>query len=240
MHWREECGPPTVTRGQRELVAGLLLGNGYVGGNGANKHFHLSTQWRPFAVWVFREFGWLAATITFLDGSRDNRDRTTPAQQYKVRTHAHPALTRFRSWYDESGERRLPASENLPTGRLTPRAGRAWHATAGSLGWSNLEYASTRQAYFSAEADDRAERVSALFESAGFESTRAGQGVQLPPKQTAVWLNWIGPPVEGVEYKWAASAEAYQEAKRDAEALRARLWFQPEMESSPDTEESTR
>ena len=229
-----------MTREQRELVTGLLLGNGHVGGNGANKHFHLSTRWRPFAVWVFKELGWLAATMVYLDNSQENRDRSMPAQRYKIRTHAHPALTRLRSWYDESGTRRLPAPENLPTGQLTPRVGRAWHATAGSLGWSNPDYASTRQAYFSAEADDRAERVSALFESAGFEPTRAGKGVQLPPTQTSAWLDWIGPSVEGVEYKRTVSLDEYRKAKRDAEALRARLWFQPEAEPSLNLDENER
>ena len=229
-----------MTREQRELIAGLLLGNGHVGGNGANKHFHLSTRWRPFAVWVFRELSWLAATMVYLDNSQENRDRSMPAQQYKIRTHAHPALTRLRSWYGESGTRRLPAPENLPAGRLTPRVGRAWHATAGSLGWSNPDYASTRQAHFSAEADDRADHVSALFESAGFEPTRAGKGVQLPPTQTSAWLDWIGQPVDGVEYKWTVSLNEYQEAKRDAEALRARLWFRPEMEAASGTGEDLR
>jgi hypothetical protein len=229
-----------MTRGQRELIAGLLLGNGHVGGNGANKHFHLSTRWRPFAVWVFQELGWLAATIVFLDNSQENRERPVPAQQYRVRTHAHPALTRLRSWYDESGTCRLPAPEDLPAGRLTPRAGRAWHATAGSLGWSHPDYATTRQAYFSAEADDRADCVKTLFESAGFEPTRAGKGVQLPPTQTSAWLNWVGPPVEGVEYKWTISLDEYREAKRDAEALRAHLWFQPEADPSPNLNENPR
>lgn len=232
MHWRGTCGPPAIARDQRELVAGLLLGNGHVGGNGANKHFRLPTRWRPFARWVFRELGWLAATIVYLDDSREDSERPIPAQQYMVRTHAHPALTRFRSWYDEDGKRCLPAPEDLPAGRLTPRTGRAWHATAGSLGFSNPEYASTRQAYFSAAADDRAERMSALFESAGFDPTRVGKGVQLPPKQTSAWLDWIGSPVEGIEYKWATTPEGYREAKRDAEALRARLWFRPEAEPS--------
>ena len=222
------CGPPALVREQRELVAGLLLGNGHVSGNGANKHFRLTTRWRPFARWVFDALGWLAATVVRLDDVRE--ERSTPAQQYEVRTHAHPALTRFRAWYDEDGKRRLPAPEDLPTGRLTSRTGRAWHATAGSLGWSNVDYATTRQAYFSAEDDGRAARVSRLFESVGLEPTQAGKGVQLPPTQTAAWLDWIGPPVAGVAYKWAVTPEEYEDAMRDAEALRERLWDEREVE----------
>jgi hypothetical protein len=234
MHWRGNVRATDHDARSARTHRGAAPRDGHIGGNGANKHFHLSTLWRPFAAWVFRELGWLAATIVFLDNSQENRERPVPAQQYKIRTHAHPALTRLRSWYDESGTRRLPAPEDLPAGRLTPRAGRAWHATAGSLGWSNPDYATTRQAYFSAEADDRADRVKTLFESAGFEPTRADKGVQLPPTQTSAWLDWVGSPVEGVEYKWADSPNEYRKTKRAVEALRARLWFQPKMEPLPD------
>ncbi|EMA54645.1 hypothetical protein [Halococcus salifodinae] len=242
-HWNGPCGPPALDRRQRTLVAGLLLGDGRVGGNGANKHFRLSTRWRPFARWVFAELGWLAATVTRVEDTRDERRSRPPAQHYIVRTHAHPALTSFRAWYQSSeceGEdggdaeavgstdaKRLPAPADLPGGALTSRMGRAWHATAGSLAWSASEYATTRQASFSAEADARAERVMALFESAGLDPTRVGRRVQLPPKQTMEWIEWIGDePVPGVAYKWAADHEEYQNAKRDAETRRARLWYE--------------
>ena len=49
MHWTGSCDPPALAREQRELTAGLLLGDGFVGGSGPNKHFQLSTRWQPFA-----------------------------------------------------------------------------------------------------------------------------------------------------------------------------------------------
>ena len=244
-HWKGPCSP-TLSREQRDFLAGLLLGNGFVGGNGQNKHFQLSTRWRPFARWVFDELGWLALSIVRTKDGREGQ--TGPAQRYLVRTHAHPALTRFRSWYDAEDEgdgendeadasgvnrRALPATSDLPANRLTPRAGRAWHATAGSLAWSDPEYATTRQVSFSAEADDRAERVIALLESIGLDPTRAGKRVQLPSKQTTAWLEWIGDdPVPGVRYKWTATVEEYRNAKNEAETLRAELWANSDEESA--------
>lgn len=242
-HWKGPCSP-ILSREQRDFLAGLLLGNGFVGGNGQNKHFQLSTRWRPFARWVFAELGWLAMSIVRVEDGR--KDQSGPAQRYVVRTHAHSVLTQFRAWYDTGDEyhtdsnevdgsdvnqRALPPTTDLPASRLTPRAGRAWHATAGSLGWSNPEYATTRQASFSAEADDRAERVIALLESVGLDPTRAGKRVQLPPKQTTAWLEWIGDdPVPGVRYKWAATVEEYRDAKNEAETFRAELWANPDKE----------
>ena len=236
-HWKGPCGPPALDRRQRTLIAGLLLGDGHVGGNGENRHFQLSTRWRPFARWVFAELDWLAARVVRITDARD--ERRPPAQRYVVRTHAHPGLSRLSEWYYSSedgseaatGEslsaKQLPAPADFPGGALTSRIGRAWHATAGSLAWSAPEYATTRQASFSAEANARAERIVALLESVGLEPTRAGKRVQLPPKQTTGWLGWIGTdPVPGVAYKWAADHEEYQSAKCDAEALRARLWYE--------------
>ncbi|HET7323982.1 MAG TPA: hypothetical protein VFJ06_06605 [Halococcus sp.] len=228
-HWSGSCTPPALANEQRKLIAGLLLGDGFVGGSGENKHFQLSTRWRPLVEWLFDELGWLAMKIVRWDHLDDGHP--PPAQRYIVRTHAHSALTRFRAWYDAEGNRRFPAPEDLPGGRLTPRSGRAWHATAGGLLWSNPEYATTRQAWFSAAVDERATRVRALLKSVGLEPTRAGKRVQLSPKQTTAWLEWIGDPVPGVEYKWAATHEEYRDLKRDEEGLRVWLWHNPEADA---------
>jgi len=99
MHWKGPCSPPPLSGSTLDLLAGLLLGDGFVGGNGANKHFHLSTRWRPFAAWLFDELGWLASRVTRVD----HPSRPEPNQQYLVHTHAHPSLTRFREWYPVPG-----------------------------------------------------------------------------------------------------------------------------------------
>jgi hypothetical protein len=256
IHWTGSCSPPALSSAYSNLVAGLLLGGGRVAGNSANKHFQLTTQWRPFAVWVFNELGWLAATLVRKNPpSSDHDDRRPPAQHYVVRTHAHPALTRFRAWYssptpsddesehstDEAGNehednsqrgsvRNIPAPKDLPAGRLTPRVGRAWYAVAGRLLWGDAKYATTRQARFSARDDTRATAIMTLLKSVNLAPTRTGQEVELPPKQVTAWLDWIGEPVPGVSHKWAATSAEYKNLKRDAEAVRARLWYHPNVD----------
>lgn len=239
IHWTGPCSPPPLSSACSNLIAGLLLGGGRVAGNGANKHFELTTQWRPFATWIFDELGWLAATVVRKNPpATDHDDRRPPAQHYVVRTHAHPALTRFRAWYPspyeettEKGDLRdVPAPKDLPTGRLTPRTGRAWHAVAGRLLWGNSEYATTRLARFFAQDETRAAKMVTLLESVGLAPTRTEREIQLPPKQVSGWLDWIGGPVPGVAHKWATTPTEYENLKRDAEAIRARLWYHPEIE----------
>lgn len=254
IHWKGPCSPPPLQSARLNLITGFLLGGGRIGGNGVNKHFQVTTQWRPFAFWVFEQLDWLGATVVRKNPPRsDDTDTRPPAQHYKVRTHAHPALNRFRAWYPspyddeaeqsgtetendheaESSEtkyRTIPAPEGLPAGRLTQRAGRAWHAVAGRVSWGNTEYATTRQAWFSAQDETRAAEIMRLLESAGLAPVRAGRSVELPPKQVTAWLDWIGEPVPGVAYKWAGTPDEYTDLKRDAEALRARLWYHPKIE----------
>jgi hypothetical protein len=254
IHWRGPCSPPALQSARLNLITGFLLGGGRVGGNGVKKHFQVTTQWRPFAFWVFNQLGWLGATVVRKNPPRnDDNDSRPPAQHYEVRTHAHLDLNQFRAWYPstyedeteqskaetgddhvteshESNCRTIPSPEDLPAGRLTQRAGRAWHAVAGRISWGNAEYATTRQARFSAQDDTRAKGIMRLLESVGLAPVRVGRSVQLPPKQVTAWLDWIGEPVPGVAYKWAATPDEYTDLKRDAEALRSRLWYHPEME----------
>lgn len=255
IHWKGTCPPPALQCDQLDLITGFLLGGGRVAGNGMTKHFQLTTQWRPFAFWVFDQLEWLGATVVRKNPPKSNdTDIRSPAQHYKVRTHAHPALNQFRAWYpsphdDESKQNRaetgddrvtenhetnyrtIPAPEDLPAGQLTQRAGRAWHAVAGRILWGNAEYATTRQARFSAQDETRAAEIIKLLESVGLVPVRTGRSVELPPKQVTAWLDWIGEAVPGVAYKWAATPDEYTDLKRDAEAFRARLWNHPEMES---------
>lgn len=215
-HWaKSSCDHPTVTRTSHDFLTGLLLGGGSVQGNSANKYTTIGTRHRPLADWLYTELDWLAHSLRRVDPPGEQ------GQFYRVRTHAHPALTAYRQWYVD-GRKRLPERICID---LNSRGGRVWWALAGGLQWSDPEYATTRQATVSALDDDRAARITAILEDIGLEPTRAGKRVQLPPKQTTAWLEWIGPPVPGVEYKWAADHQEYRTAKRDAEAIRATLAY---------------
>jgi hypothetical protein len=50
MHWQGPCSPSPLATDVLELLAGLLLGDWYVGRPGPNNHFQLSTRWRPLAA----------------------------------------------------------------------------------------------------------------------------------------------------------------------------------------------
>ena len=218
-HWdKSDCEHPLITEARCDFLTGLLLGGGSVQDAGMNNHLIVGTRHRPLADWLFSELGWLAHSI------RRDESHGDHGQFYRVRTHAHPALAQYREWY-VNGRKRLPECVDLG-----PRSGRVWWALAGGLQWSNAEYATTRIGTFSALDDERATRIMAILSSVGLDPTRAGKRVQLAPKQTTGWLDWIGEPVPGVGYKWANEIDIYREAKRDAEAIRASLQANPDLE----------
>ena len=80
-HWRGSCSPPALDRRQRTLVAGLCLGSGHVGGNGANDHFQVPTRWRPFGRWVYAELEWLALRMVRVDDVRESGNQRAPERR---------------------------------------------------------------------------------------------------------------------------------------------------------------
>jgi hypothetical protein len=228
-HWTSgSCPRPELGRRQHDLVTGLLLGNAAISGNSANKHLVLVTTNRSFATWVFEELGWLAHGLVRVDPESANAGEVTDwdvNQRYRVRTMAHPELTPYREWYSAPNEKRIPFHLDLP-----PRSARAWYACSGGLQWHG-DYDSQRSAVFSALDDKRASRIGGLLERVEFESTRVGKRVQLPPRETRAFLDWIGDPVPGVGYKWATKRAVYDDLQHEQRAERWWLALHPERET---------
>jgi hypothetical protein len=169
------------------LLAGLVIGNATATGNGQHNHVVLPTQHRPFALWVHDELGWLSHGVR-----RVEPDEKRP--QYRVRTHAHHALDRYREWYGIGGKR-IP--EDVA---LTPPVARAWYACDGGLEWRRKD--SPPQITFPAAVDDRREDIARLLREAGYDPNVYERRVRLSVPETERFVGWIGDPVPGVEHRW--------------------------------------
>jgi hypothetical protein len=225
-HWNSgSCPWPELTRSHHDLVTGLLLGDAMIGSNSNNKHLVLVTTNRSFAVWVFKELDWLAHSLVRVDPSEPT-DSTEQAinHRYRVRTIDNPEFTPYCEWYDASDEKRIPLHLDLPV-----QSARAWYACSGGVRWQTDD--SHRSAVFSAHDEKRATRIAGLLERTEFEPTRTGKRVQLPPRETRAFLNWIGDPVPGVGYKWAAERAVYDDFRREQRAERWWLALHPERET---------
>lgn len=66
-------------------------------------------------------------------------------------------------------------------------------------------------------ADHECEEVflsNMLLEWVESESTRTDKRIQLPPRETHAFPEWIGDPVPGVGYKWATGRAVYADLHR--------------------------
>ncbi|WP_114579644.1 hypothetical protein [Saliphagus sp. LR7] len=176
----------------------MVLAGATIAGNGPNKHLVIGTIRESLAEWLAEELGWLTHSI------RERRYEADRQPEYRIRTHAHSALSQYAKWTESD---RAPPVD-VP---ISSHTGRIWYALAGGLQWSH-EYDSGRTAAFSALSDDRAAWIGQVLTDAepAFQGTRAGTRVQFRPLETDRWLAWIGDPVPGVAYKWADGRAEYE------------------------------
>lgn len=198
-HWRF-CGYPMLSTHQRAVLRGLMLAGATVGGNGKNRFVTIGTTHSQLAEWVAEQLDWLCHSVREVAGEEERET------VYRIRTAAHPQCNRYERW------RKLPGSSGRkPPGDLVLErtTARVWWAFAGGLQWSG-PYDSQVVGTFSAARDERAEAYERVLSDAGYEATRAGKRVQLPPTGVKRWLDWIGQAVPGVEHKWQTDKAAYK------------------------------
>lgn len=190
-HWSEnqQCEFRSLSDHQREIVRGLLLGDGSLESNDLT-YLRCGSKRRAHAEWLAEELGWLARGVTVDAGDT-----------YRLRTMSHPNLGRYWTW-----------TEAPSTGySLTPTAARVWYACDGTISFAGAS--DVPQITFAASSDAKREAVAQLLSQRGFEPLTWDRRVALPREQTKPWLNWIDDPAPGSEYKWCTTEEAYQNSR---------------------------
>ena len=120
MHWyHESCPYPELGSRRREILTGLLLGDGSIPEVPGNHSFRLPMINRRFLEWFNEQMEYLTTGVrlvhTAAELAEHNRESgfspTAEAKNYHdtyvVRTRAHPYFNELRSWYD-SGQKRFP------------------------------------------------------------------------------------------------------------------------------------
>lgn len=186
-HWSrsQSCEYRSLSDHQREIVRGLLLGDGSLE---ANNHAYLrcSSKRQRHLEWLSEELGWLARGVTY-DSS----------ETYRLRTMSHPNLGRYWTWMTAPS-----------TGySLTPTAARVWYACDGTISFGGAS--DVPQITFAATADAKRQAIGQLLAQRGFQPMIWDRRVALPREKTKPWLNWIGEPSPGSEYKWCTDEATY-------------------------------
>jgi len=223
-HWRQasDCDWPPFSQRQRELLKGLVMGDGSVTipGQGQSRMTITSTNER-WLRWLRAQFGIFAGEVTIAQtgdevaaNAQDHPsfDDSGGAWEYndiyRIDIRAHPYLTGMRErWYPD-GTIHYP--ESLV---LTPISAKAWYCSDGGLSWCGPDRALA--AFGTHNEADRPEYLHNLFERHGFSPNWSEPLIRFSTKETSELLDWMGTAPAGFEYKWEyRSREQYDRLKR--------------------------
>jgi len=217
-HWsmNPSCSHPSFTQHQREIITGLLMGDGCI--DTCNKHPRLDVRMisENYLEYVASEFGVLGGEVRLSKtaeesaqqvrdgGLRPNADADNYSDVYAWQSMAHPELQSFADWYS-SGEKVWP--EDI---ELTPTVLKHWYCGDGY--WNNNRSQNRISIAMSNEINNR-NKVDELFENVGLPkpsnysiSERKNGGFKCDAVFTVtqsreLW-EYMGKPLPDFKYKW--------------------------------------
>jgi hypothetical protein len=184
-HWTKarDCDHRPLSDHQHEIVRGLLLGDGSLGGR-ESPNLRVESVRRVHIAWLHGELGWLSRGV-----SRYSKDGTTV---YRLQTMSHPDLGQYLSWCSAPPESGWT---------LTRQAARVWYACDGSLSAAGRD-GGTAQISFAAMDERKRHALVAILSRAGFAAQSWSRRVGLPAAAVREWLEWVGEPTPGSKHKW--------------------------------------
>ena len=186
-HWGRsaECTSRELSDHQHEIVRGLILGDGSLGGR-ETANLRVASVRRVHVEWLHDELGWLSRGITRFEHADTER------WVYRLATMAHADLGRYVAWQE------APPKAGW---ELSRPVARVWYACDGSLSWSGRE-TSIPQVSFAAGDDRKCAALVAALERAGFEAHGWKRRLGLATGDVGAWFAWLGDPPPGSEHKW--------------------------------------
>jgi hypothetical protein len=212
-HWSmsSTCEAPRLTTRQKEIINGLMLGDGSVVRETKNPRLKVNSRKKEFLSFLDREMGVFSArkpemTYTAQELAEADRDsgfhEEAKAENYGDRydweTICSKRFNQWRSWY-HSGEKVWP--DNLD---LTPLTMSMWYASDASY---DGDHGRGRVTIDTAKEKDNRGKILGYFEEIPVEKPawddyRDYSTMRFSAEGTQELLEYMNTPVPGYEYKW--------------------------------------
>lgn len=210
-HWRQSCGYPEPE--EVEVFDGLVMGDGTLKhshkdskrlGNQSievvsiNKEFidHLYEDYFPFFTEPsVRRSAESSANESISSDVISSAKGSTFRTQYRIVSRAIPFFNKYDVW-KTTGDKRWP--DNID---FTPKRLRYLYAADGGLSW-NKDSLSARSQITSSNETKQMERLSKKLNSIGIDCSTYEDRIMMKPSSTEKFLDYLGEPVPGFEYKW--------------------------------------
>lgn len=213
-HWEKgSCPYPIITDHQREIITGLMMGDGYM----SHSLFTIHMTNKTFVEWVKEKLGYVVnGGLTRRDADEHENGRggfenSDARDTYIIRTHSTPQINEFNSWYNNSSKKYPDELE------LTPMILKMWYVSDGSIMNQHQEYPSIRIAKKLGNKRDEQQLID-LFSRMGWEFERDIQDVgstyfRFTISDSCEMWDYMGEAPPGFEYKWNNNNLIYGDVK---------------------------
>jgi len=216
-HWSQSsCEYPSFTDHQRELITGLLMGDGCINTGGKNPCLQCEMISPNYLKYIDGKFGVFGKGVslkkTAKESAKQCRDREfrpdakekNYSDVYYWRSMAHPELQKFADWYS-TGTKVWPSDTEL-----TPTVLKHWYCGDGT--WNNNRENNYIEIAMANEIENT-EKVGQMFENVGLPSPsnyniserKDGSetcNAQFTVDQSKELWEYMGEPLPDFEYKW--------------------------------------
>ena len=205
-HWSNgSCDYPSLPRDAEYIITGLMLGDGTLRTQTDNPFIHIYTTNKEFLEYLDDSLGWITTGVSEYrsaekSASMSDGDVSDYNDVYVLQTRTMPQFNRYESWYGD-GTKTLPSYLIL-----TPDTARIWYACSGCLNWDRRYPQSRPYVTISIRnIVDNTDHISKMFDESSFEYTPkiSEDSVRFDVGASKEFLEWIGDPLPGFEYKWA-------------------------------------
>jgi len=213
-HWvQSSCDYPTFTNHQREIITGLLMGDGWISSSSINPRLNCKMISKNYLEYVDSNFGIFGNGVSIRYTAEESAEQarksgfdSTAKEEnysdiYKWTSICHPELQEFSDWYS-TGEKVWPQDI-----KLTPTVLKHWYCGDGNF--NNNFYNNCIEISMSNE-EENTHKVNEMFTNSDLPSpssyNTSGNNckARFTVDQSKELWEYMGDPLPDFEYKWPA------------------------------------
>lgn len=207
-HWsRSSCDYPKLSNFQHEVVAGVLMGDGYINDNNKNPRLQVNMISKEYLRYLDEIFPVVGTGVSLKRTGKENASLSRQSDffstvneeeyndQYRWQTLTNPAFDEYKGWYD-SGEKVFPDNVNL-----TPTTLKHWYCCDGSLCKRGSYY---RMKIAISNEFDNKDKIRTLFTDSGLPEPKfvSGKDIRWNKQESREIIDYMGQPLPDFKYKW--------------------------------------